>query len=332
MIELATERALWTDDRMCERGLEVIRLEADALAKLESAIDHNFAQACNLIVGARGRVIVSGMGKSGQIGRKFAATLAATGTPAMYVHPAEAAHGDLGMLVEGDVAVVISNSGNTSELRAILNYARRIHVPLIGIASNRSSLVMEFADVRITLPQMREACPSNIAPTTSTTMQLALCDALAMAVMEARGFTRDGMKVLHPGGSIGFRLTPVREVMHAAELPLVKPNTSMREVVGTMTSSGFGIAGVLDEEGSLVGVITDGDLRRHFETLPFAQAKQIMTPAPRTLPSGTVCEEALHYFNEAKITCAFVVDEDSEGPACPVGIVHMHDFLRMGIV
>ncbi|MBC2669051.1 SIS domain-containing protein [Novosphingobium piscinae] len=315
------------------RGAEVIRLEAEALVALADSLDESFEAACQLICGAKGRVVISGMGKSGQIGRKFAATLAATGTPATYVHPAEAAHGDLGMLVPGDVAIVISNSGNTSELRAILGYSRKLGIPVIGIASNSSSFLLEQADVRLCLPSVREACPANIAPTTSTTMQLAFCDAIAMAVMDLRGFTRDGMKALHPGGSIGLRLAEVREIMHPRErLPLVGRTAPMSDVLTTMTSMGFGIAGVVDDAGLLVGVITDGDLRRHFHQLGDAVAGEVMTTNPKTLDAQDVAEDALHFFNEMKITCAFVLDRQNSGdqPA-PVGVVHLHDFLRLGL-
>jgi len=315
------------------RGAEVIQLEAEALVALAESLDASFDAACKLICAAKGRTVISGMGKSGQIGRKFAATLAATGTPATYIHPAEAAHGDLGMLVPGDVAVVISNSGNTSELRAILGYSRKLGIPVIGIASNSTSFLLEQADVRLCLPSVREACPSNIAPTTSTTMQLAFCDAIAMAVMDLRGFTREGMKELHPGGSIGLRLAEVREIMHPRErLPLVNRSAPMSDVLTTMTSMGFGIAGVVDDDGLLVGVITDGDLRRHFHRLASAVAAEVMTTNPKTLDAMDVAEDALHFFNDMKITCAFVLDRQKYGsqPA-PVGVVHLHDFLRLGL-
>ncbi|WP_235981990.1 KpsF/GutQ family sugar-phosphate isomerase [Novosphingobium aerophilum] len=308
-------------------------MEAEALATLADCLDGSFEAACQLVYRAKGRTVVSGMGKSGQIGRKFAATLAATGTPATYIHPAEAAHGDLGMLVPGDVAVVISNSGNTAELRAILTYSRKLGIPVIGIASNSTSYLLDQADVRLCLPSVREACPANIAPTTSTTMQLAFCDAIAMAVMDLRGFTRDGMKVLHPGGSIGLRLAEVREIMHPPErLPLVTEATPMSEVLTIMTSMGFGIAGVVDGDGVLIGVITDGDLRRHFHGLANAAAAEVMTAHPKTIDAGHIAEDALHFFNEMKITCAFVLDEAAQSDhRKPVGIVHLHDFLRLGL-
>lgn len=315
------------------RGAEVVRVEAEALSMLADALGEPFADACEVIYAAKGRVVVTGMGKSGHIGRKWAATMAATGTPAIYVHPAEASHGDLGMLVRGDVLVVISNSGNTGELRAFLRYARNIGVQVIGVASRLDSLVMDNADVRLTFPNAREACPANIAPTTSTTMQLALGDAIAMALMDMRGFSIDGMKALHPGGSLGLRLTPVSELMHgSSRMPLVDDCSPMRDVVVAMTSMGFGLAGVVDRAGRLIGVITDGDLRRHFDDLGTATAEQVMTANPKTVPSTLLAEQALQFLNEHKITGAFVVDPDAAvNTDVPVGIVHIHDFLRIGL-
>jgi arabinose-5-phosphate isomerase len=315
------------------RGEEVIRAEADALNLLAEALEDSFVDACEAIVASRGRVVITGMGKSGHIGRKWAATMSATGTPAIYVHPAEAAHGDLGMLIPGDVLVVISNSGNTSELRAFLRYAAAIGVQVIGVASGRNSLVMQNADIALYLPATREACAVNIAPTTSTTMQLALGDALAMTIMDMRGFSVDGMKLLHPGGSLGLRLTPVREMMHGSgSLPLVNRCAAMRQVLSTMTTMGFGIAGVVDSAGRLIGAITDGDIRRHFEEIGTATAEEVMTPDPKTLDVAVLAEQALIFLNDNKISAAFVVD--SAAPVntnVPVGIVHIHDFLRIGL-
>jgi arabinose-5-phosphate isomerase len=315
------------------RGAQVIRMEADALNMLADSLPPSFGEACQAIIAARGRIVITGMGKSGHIGRKWAATMAATGTPAIYVHPAEAAHGDLGMLISGDVLVVISNSGNTSELRAFLTYAERIGVKVIGVASRPDSLVIQKADVKLCLPAAREACPSNIAPTTSTTMQLALGDALAMTLMDMRGFTRESLKTLHPGGSIGLRLTPVADIMHRQNrLPLVDEDTQMCDVIVSMTSMGFGIAGVVDKVGRLVGVITDGDLRRHFNELGSASAAEVMTSQPKTLVCDAFAEDALHFLNENEITCAFVMERNAPvNTGVPVGIVHIHDFLRIGM-
>jgi len=315
------------------RGAQVIQIEADALNLLAASLEQSFVRACEAMLSTQGRIVITGMGKSGHIGRKWAATLAATGTPAIYVHPAEAAHGDLGMLVRGDLLVVISNSGNTSELRAFLSYAERIGVMIIGVASRADSFVMQRADIKLCLPAAREACPANIAPTTSTTLQLALGDALAMTVMDMRGFTRDSLKALHPGGSIGLRLTPAADIMHRQDrLPLTSEESSMRDVIVMMTSMGFGIAGVVDRAGRLIGVITDGDLRRHFNDLPSATAAEVMTRDPKTLAADMVAEDALHFLNENKITCAFVIDRNAAvNRGVPIGIVHIHDFLRIGL-
>ncbi len=314
------------------RGVEVIELEAKALGELARSLDAHFVEACEVILRSNGRVIVTGMGKSGHIGRKLAATLAATGTPSNFVHPAEAAHGDLGMLVPGDVLVVISNSGNTAELRAFLNHAEALGVPVIGIASRPESLVINRSSVGICLPNVKEACRSNIAPTTSTTVQLALCDALAMAVMDQRGIGRDEMSILHPGGAIGLRLSPISQIMHGiAHLPIVSAETSMRDTVSVMTSKGFGIAGVVDAAGQLIGVVSDGDLRRNFDNLHSYMASDVMSKAPRTIFDTVLAEEALRFLNEQKITCAFVIAEDGrDEPQRPVGIIHVHDFLRLG--
>lgn len=320
-------------DAILERGKVVVEVEAEALHLLANSLEDSFVQACNLMLAARGRVVITGMGKSGHIGRKWAATMAATGTPAIYVHPGEAAHGDLGMLVPGDVLVVISNSGNTSELRTFLRYASTIGVKVIGIAARRDSLVIESADVKLCLPATREACHANVTPTASTTVQLALGYALAMAIMDMRGFSRERMKALHPGGSLGLRLTPVAELMHGSErMPLVDAAAPMREVIITMTSKGFGIAGVTDKAGRLVGVITDGDLRRHFDELPSATADQVMTVNPKTLGHNALAEEALQFLSANEITCAFVLDEAAPvNTGVPLGIIHVHDFLRIGL-
>lgn len=300
---------------------------------LASSLDDSFTIACEAILESRGRVVITGMGKSGHIGRKWAATMAATGTPAIYVHPGEAAHGDLGMLIRGDVLIVLSNSGNTSELRAFLDYAKQIGVPVIGVASRLDSLVMRNADIRLCLPAAREACPANLAPTTSTTMQLALGDAIAMTLMEIRGFTKDSMKALHPNGSLGLRMTPVRDIMHpSSRVPLVSQSAHMHDVILTMTSLGFGIAGVVDPAGRLVGAITDGDLRRHFEDLSGSTAAEVMTANPITVGANMLAEEALQLLNDNQITGAFVIEPDSPvNTHVPIGIVHIHDFLRLGL-
>ena len=326
-------RSAYPTDAVLERGAEVIRAEAAALQVLASSLDETFIMACDAILGSRGRVVITGMGKSGHIGRKWAATMAATGTPAIYVHPGEAAHGDLGMLIPGDVLIVISNSGNTSELRAFLRYAKQIGVPVIGVASRLDSLVMRNADIRLCLPAAREACAANLAPTTSTTMQLALGDAIAMALMDLRGFTKDCMKALHPNGTLGLRMTPVRDIMHpSSRVPLVNQSTHMHDVILTMTSMGFGIAGVVDPAGRLIGAITDGDLRRHFEDLSGSTAAEVMTADPITVGASMLAEDALQLLNDNHITGAFVIEPDAPvNTNVPVGIVHIHDFLRLGL-
>lgn len=311
-----------------------MRLEAEALDILATSLNNDFITACEVMVRSRGRVVVSGMGKSGHIARKISATLSATGTPAIYIHPAEAAHGDLGMITRDDVLLVMSNSGNTGELRALLRYGRSIGAPIIGIASRRSSLVIDHADVALLIPAMREACAANVAPTTSTTLQLALGDALAMAVMDMRGVTVETLRSLHPGGSIALRLTPLREIMRQSDtLPLVPQTASMPEAIKAMSDGAAGIVGVVDDAGDLIGVVTDGDLRRHYAELTTASAGDIMTTAPKTLWSDTMAGDALIALNQDKIMAAFVLDRDQiNANRRPAGLVHVHDFLQFGLV
>lgn len=317
---------------LLERGREVINLEAQALNLLANSLDEGFAAACEVILGTRRQLVVTGMGKSGHVARKIAATFAATGTPAIYVHPGEAAHGDLGMIDDGDVVLVLSNSGNTAELRAILTFARQRGIPVIGVASRRNSLVFDLADIALLLPPVREACAVNVAPTTSTTMQLALGDALAMTVMDMRGVSKNHLRALHPAGSIGLALAPVSEIMHGADrLPLVSEDAGMPEAISVMTSGCFGLAGVIDRSGTLVGIITDGDLRRRFGVLTTAFAREVMTQAPKVIPADMPAGEALVFLNDNKITAAFVVEDAEVGPRLPLGIIHIHDLLRHGL-
>lgn len=307
-----------------EHGLAVIRQEAEGLLQLADCLDDGFGHAVSQIVGTQGRVIVAGMGKSGHVGRKIAATLSATGSPAFFVHPAEASHGDLGLLKSVDTMLVLSNSGATSELRPLIAYAKSIGTPIIGIASDVNSLLMREADFRITLPQIAEACPELIAPTTSTTMMLALGDALAIAAMRERGISRVELMQWHPGGSIGWRMLPVDSMLRkAGTLPLVTRNTGMRDVVLEMTSTGKGVAGVVDDRGNLIGIITDGDLRRSFDRMLIATAGEIMTASPKTVASGTRIEDALKLMSDAKITVVFVMHADN--PRKPAGVLHIHD-------
>ena len=311
-------------------GRSVIAIEASALTLLSQSLSEPFAAAVALILGVKGRIVVAGMGKSGHVGRKIAATLSSTGSPAVFLHPAEAAHGDLGMLMRGDALLVLSNSGATSELRPILAHAKALAIPLIGIASRAKSALMQMADIRLLLPYAAEACPANIAPTTSTAMMMALGDALAMGVMRLRGVSRDSFEALHPGGTIGLRLMRVAAVMHnGTEMPLVPAVASMREVIHIMTELSFGVAGVVDDGGRLTGVITDGDLRRNLDILATSAASDIMTPDPVTIGAESFAEDALALMNERRITSLFVTTGGSDNR--PTGLVHIHDFLRLGL-
>lgn len=320
-----------SEDAVLGYARDVIMAEAAALSQLALMIDANFANAVGRIVAASGRLIVTGMGKSGHVGRKIAATFAATGTPALFVHPAEAAHGDLGMLVRGDLLLVLSNSGRTAELHAIVAHARRLQIDVVAIASRADSLLMRQADVPLLLPVVREACPANIAPTTSTALMMALGDALAIAAMRVRGYTPNSLQALHPGGQIGLRFTAVSSLMHGdTELPLVGPTDRMHDVILAMTSKSFGVAGVVDGEGQLIGIITDGDLRRHADGLMDSVAGDVMTRDPVTIEPNGTAEVAVELMNEHRITSLFVV---RSGPlAQPIGIVHVHDLMRLGLI
>lgn len=311
-------------------GREVLRIETEALVRLGDQLDESFARAVQLILAVRGRVVVSGMGKSGHIARKMAASFASTGTPAIFVHPGEAAHGDLGMLLPGDLLICLSNSGATPELRPIMAYAASLGCPLVGITAQAHSNLGQAADAALILPKAREACPENIAPTTSTTLMLALGDALVVAAMKMRGISRADIEKLHPGGSIGLRLLPVSRIMHAGDaLPLVPADMPMREVLVVMTEKALGVAGVVDGAGHLVGAVTDGDLRRNFDRLADSCAQDVMTRAPKTIIDGTYAEDALALLTANRITSLFVMDH--EEPERPVGLVHVHDFNRLGL-
>lgn len=331
-LKLAYEKDNLDSESVIGRGRDVIRLEADALASMADALGETFAEACRAILQANRQLVVTGMGKSGHIARKAAATFAATGTPAIYLHPSEAAHGDLGMLAPGDILLVLSNSGNTFELKPVLTYARRLGIPVIGVAAQSRSLVMQYASIKVNLPPMREACSAGLAPTTSTTVQLALMDAMAMAVMDMRGVSRSHLGSLHPGGSIGMALTPVSDLMRTDEaLPLVDEGAAMPNAISVMTGGCVGVAGVLDSRGCLVGLITDGDLRRHFDVLTTATAGQVMTPSPKVVPAGMLAGEALQLLNRNRITAAFVVADAGAEAQPPIGIIHIHDLLRYGL-
>ncbi|WP_449040548.1 KpsF/GutQ family sugar-phosphate isomerase [Paracoccus sp. (in: a-proteobacteria)] len=308
----------------------VIRTEAQGLAALETALDNGLAQpfqdAVRLILQASGRVVVSGMGKSGHVGRKIAATLASTGTPAQFVHPAEASHGDLGMVTKGDVALVLSNSGETPEIADIVAHTRRFAIPLIGIAGREGSTLLRQSDVALLLPQAAEACGTGIVPTTSTTMTLALGDALAVALMEHRRFTPEHFRTFHPGGKLGARLARVQDLMHA-DMPLVGMDAPMTDTLLEITRKGFGVTGVTDDGGRLVGIITDGDLRRHMQGLLDRRAGEVMTRNPRSIAPEALAEAALAEMQGSKITSLFAVRD-----GLPQGILHIHDCLRAGMV
>lgn len=307
----------------------VINHEADALKQLSGHIGDGFVRAANMIVEADGRVIVTGMGKSGHIARKIAATLASTGTPAHFVHPAEASHGDLGMIGRDDVVLVLSNSGETPELADLIGFTRRFKIPMIGVASKPESSLIRACDAAIILPTVEEACGQGVVPTTSTTMTLALGDALAIALMEHRAFTADNFRMLHPGGKLGARLTKVRDLMHY-DMPLVVQSTPMRDAIDVISEKGFGVVGVVNTEGRLIGIITDGDLRRNISEVLHRTAGDIMTSDPLTISPDALAEKAVARMDERAITCLFVRDPAESGQPC--GILKIQDCLRAGVV
>ncbi len=309
-----------------------IGCEQAGLASLRAALPHGladaFARAAAIIGAATGTVIVSGMGKSGHVGRKIAATLASTGTPSHFVHPAEASHGDLGVIRETDVVLALSWSGETPELADVVAYTRRFEVPLVALTAQAGSALGRAADVALVLPQAQEACPNGLAPTTSTTMQMAAGDALAILLLEQRGFSARDFQQFHPGGKLGARLLQIRTLMHTGdELPVIGTNATLSEGIVEMTSKRFGIAGVVDASGALVGALTDGDLRRAFrQGFTDRPVRDAMGRRPTILPPDALAVAALARMNEARITCIFVVEAGR-----PVGLVHIHDLLRAGI-
>lgn len=310
----------------------VIEYAGEAIRELADSLDGDFSRAVDTILGVSGRVIVSGMGKSGLIARKIAATLASTGTPAHFVHPAEASHGDLGALVPGDALLMISWRGETAELSDLITYAKRFHIPLIGMAANTDSSLMQSSDVRLLLPKSREACPMGLAPTTSTTLMLVLGDALAVALMERRGFSADQYRELHPGGSLGRALIRVSDLMHfGEEMPLAGEADSMQRVLIVMAARRFGCVGITDKRGGLAGIITDGDLSRHMSRdLLDKKAGEVMTRNPKIATPSQLAAEALAFMNDNKITRLFVLDPNDKSKK-PVGILHIHDCLRAGL-
>ena len=320
-------------DKMIELGREVIDTETAAVAALRDRIDEAFAEACRIMMHCEGRVVVTGMGKSGHIGSKIAATLASTGTPAFFVHPGEASHGDLGMITPGDAVLALSNSGETSEVLTILPLLKRMDTPLIALTGNPASTLAREARVHLDVGVEKEACPLDLAPTASTTAALVMGDALAIALLEARGFTPEDFALSHPGGSLGKRLLlRVQDLMHSGDrLPAVREDASLQDALMEMTAKGLGMTAVLDARGHLSGVFTDGDLRRCFDTghdLRQARVGEVMTRGGIRIEQGQLAAEALKLMDDKKINALLVVDRD--GQLC--GALNMHDLLRAGVV
>ena len=313
-------------------ALRTFEAEAGGVAALSAAIRDGLAQpfiaAVERIAEAKGRLIITGMGKSGHIGRKIAATFASTGTPAYFVHPGEASHGDLGMITKDDVIMALSWSGETAELKDLIDYSRRFRIGLIAVTAESDSTLAKSADVALLLPQVREACPHNLAPTTSSLMQLALGDALAVALLESRGFTALDFRGLHPGGRLGAKLKFIRDLMHTgASIPLIARGATMSDAITEMTAKTFGCVGIVDADGRLAGIITDGDLRRHMgDGLLAKKVDEVMTKNPKTVAADQLVSEAIELLNSSKIMAVIVVDAGT-----PVGIIHMHDLLRAGV-
>lgn len=320
-----------TDRRsFIDTARQVVLDEARALDVLAESLGDDFAEAVDLILRTKGRVIVSGIGKSGHIGHKIAATLASTGTPAYFVHPAEASHGDLGMLSGDDVVLAISNSGEAPELANLLAFTRRFGIPLIGLSSKPESSLMQQADVHLLIPALGEACGFGMVPSISTTLTLAMGDALAIALMKYRDFRPENFRVFHPGGKLGARLSRVSDLMHGGEaVPLIAADTPMSEALLEISRKGFGVVGVTDADGRLSGIVTDGDLRRHMSGLLDKTAAQVMTAKPTTIAPDALAEEAVAIMNARKITSLFVVDPAKPGVAR--GLLHIHDCLRVGL-
>lgn len=300
-----------------------------ALTDDKSAFARGFCEAVALLEQNHGRIIVTAMGKSGHVARKIAATLASTGAPASFVHPAEASHGDLGMIRPKDIILALSNSGETAELGDIIAYAGRFEIPLVAITSGAQSTLARAAKVALVMPDAKEACAVTHAPTTSTTMMMALGDALAVAILTGKGFTTNDFHQFHPGGKLGAALKRVTDLMHHSEMPLCQAGDSVAHAVGVITEMGFGCAGVVDANGALIGMVTDGDLRRHFNrSLANAEVRDVMTKNPQTVSESSLAAEALSLFSKRKITAVFIVDDTGK----PLGLLHVHDCLSVGVV
>ncbi|WP_444930007.1 KpsF/GutQ family sugar-phosphate isomerase [Microbulbifer sp. SSSA002] len=322
-----------TQNLILEAGRRTVRMETEAVAALENRINGEFQRACEMIMQCRGRTIVTGMGKSGHIGRKIAATLASTGTPSFFVHPGEASHGDLGMITRDDVVIAISNSGSSAEVLTLLPLLKRLGIPLISMAGKTDSPLAQAAEVNLDISVATEACPLNLAPTSSTTVTLVMGDALAVALLEARGFTAEDFAFSHPGGALGRRLLlKVEDVMHAGdELPQVNPETPLAKALLEMTSKGFGMTTIVNSDGELLGVFTDGDLRRVIDQkveLDKAIMEEVMSRRPKTVSTDTLAAESLRIMEDYKITALVVEDKAHH----PVGLLHMHDILRAGVI
>lgn len=330
LLNAVTEDLSFKED-LCE-AKRTLLLEAKALETMADHLDASFSEAVSLLMAVKDRIAVTGIGKSGHVARKIAATLASTGSPALFIHPAEASHGDLGMITARDTLIALSNSGETAELSDILHDAKRRNITVIAITSKANSSLAQIANIALILPEFQEACPLQLAPTTSTTLMMALGDALAIALLKRRNFNSLDFKALHPGGRLGQKLKHVSDLMHSKnELPLVREDTLMQEAILVMTSKKFGCVGVLDHDATqLLGVITDGDLRRHISPDFLSKtAGMIMTTHPVTILDTALAAEAISIMNQKNITSLFVLSDNSKG--VPVGILHVHDCLRAGI-
>lgn len=320
-------------DQFIRCGLNVLKIESEAVSALSKKIDVHFAKACELMLNCSGRIVVIGMGKSGHIGNKIAATLASTGTPSFFVHPGEASHGDLGMITEHDVVLALSNSGETSELTSILPVIKRKGIALISMTGNPKSTLASFANVNLDTSVEKEACPMNLAPTASTTVSLVMGDALAVALLDAKGFTEDDFALSHPGGSLGRRLLlKVEDIMHKEkDVPIVSRSTPMSEALLEMSQKRLGMTCVVDDRGELCGIFTDGDLRRALETetdLKSARIDTVMTPGGKTIKANRLAAQALQVMEQTQINALVVTDENNR----PIGALNMHDLLKAGVV